>query len=137
MAAERAAEDAGSRKTVFLRRKPCAAGLALELACLPVVPVEVFCRGTAAWAHRIGRNVAGGTTADRADGPAGILQMFPEELVPVLLLEVFDSWRGIGLELLVLRGMGVIIGPLPERDVPGNEGNKPADLAVLILNNGE
>ena len=64
--------------------------------------------------------------------------VFPEIVLqkelPILFEERFDEREAVGGELLVLRGVGIIEGPLLERDISANEVNKPAVLLVKILN---
>ena len=50
------------------------------------------------------------------------------------LPEVGDEGELVNPELLVFRGMGIIKGPLFERDVSADEADQPAVLLVKVLN---
>ena len=53
---------------------------------------------------------------------------------PVLLDERFDDRQLVCKELLILRAVDLIMSPLLERDISADKENKPADLAILLLN---
>ena len=53
---------------------------------------------------------------------------------PVLLDERFDDWKLVREELLILRAVDFIMSPLLQRDISADKENKPADLAILLLN---
>ena len=59
--------------------------------------------------------------------------VFVPEL-PVLLDEGFDNGQLVGKKLLVFGAVEFIVSPLLERDVSADKENKPADLAILFLN---
>ena len=54
--------------------------------------------------------------------------------LPVLLDEGFDNGQLVGKKLLVFGAVEFIVSPLLERDVSADKENKPADLAILFLN---
>jgi hypothetical protein len=45
-----------------------------------------------------------------------------------------DLWELIHLELLVFWGVGIIKGPLPERDISADKIDQPAVLLIKLLN---
>ena len=51
-----------------------------------------------------------------------------------VLTKVSEKGEFVNLELLVFWGMGIIKGPLFERDVSANEADQPAVLLVKVLN---
>ena len=48
--------------------------------------------------------------------------------------ERLDDREAVSGKFVVFRGVGIIEGPLLERDISADEKNKPADLAILFLN---
>ena len=104
------------------RRESRAADFAKELAFGPVVFVEKRLRGIAAWAGAVIRDIRYGTPADRAYFlPIAFFVVRDQFFVGPVLPEVGDKREGINFEFLILRGMGIIEGPLFERDVSANE----------------
>ena len=64
--------------------------------------------------------------------------VFPEIVLqkelPILFEERFDEREAVGGELLVLRGVGIIEGPLSEGKISADEIQEPADSIILFLN---
>ena len=50
---------------------------------------------------------------------------------------LFDDWKFVREELLILRAVDLIMSRLLERDISADKVNKPADLAILFLNDSE
>lgn len=110
------------REAAFIRGKACTADLAEELAFGAIVLVEEGLRGIAAGAGTGVRDGALGAAADGADFLAVAFFVVGDKLpVSPVLPEVGDQGEGIGLELLVLRGMGIIESPLPEGEIPADK----------------
>ena len=122
------------REAAF-RRKPGRTDLAEELAFGAVILVKERFRGVTAWAGAVVRDIAFRASADRADFLAIAFLVVRDKLfVSPVLAEVGDQREFINLELLVLRGMGIIESPLFERDISADEVDKPAVLAIKVLN---
>ena len=118
-----------------LRRKPGRTDLAEELAFGAVILVKERFRGVTAWAGAVVRDIAFRASADGTDFLAIAFLVVRDKLfVSPVLAEVGDQREFINLELLVLRGMGIIESPLFERDISADEVDKPAVLAIKVLN---
>ena len=76
-----------------------------------------------------------GFTGWRAFSIAETIILVPE--FPVLLDERFDDRQLVCKELLILRAVDLIMSPLLERDISADKENKPADLAILFLNDSK
>ena len=48
--------------------------------------------------------------------------------------ERLDDREAVSGKFVVFRGVGIIEGPLLERDISTDKVNKPADLFMLVLN---
>ena len=122
------------REAAF-RRKPGRTDLAEELAFGAVILVKERFRGVTAWAGAVVREIAFRASADGTDFLAIAFLVVRDKLfVSRVLAEVGDQREFINLELLVLRGMGIIESPLFERDISADEVDKPAVLAIKVLN---
>lgn len=122
------------REAAF-RRKPGRTDLAEELAFGAVILVKERFRGVTAWAGAVVRDIAFRASADGTDFLAIAFLVVRDKLfVSPVLAEVGDQREFINLELLVLRGMGIIESPLFERDISADEVDKPAVLAIKVLN---
>ena len=99
------------------------------------LPADLALELTAA--ARVVINILMGCAAKRAYGICwfAIAEtiVFVLEL-PVLLDEGFDNGQLVGKKLLVFGAVEFIVSPLLERDVSADKENKPADLAILFLN---
>jgi hypothetical protein len=97
MPTEWAAKLVGFVESVLFRREQGMADLALVLALSPVVPVDVFSRGTAAGTSGSIGDVAVPAAPDRFDGTAvmGTL-VFSQEMIPVLMRDRDDLREGVG-----------------------------------------
>jgi hypothetical protein len=51
---------------------------------------------------------------------------------PVLCVRLYHR-KPVYLELLVLGRMGIVEGPLPERDISAENGDKPAVLLIKVV----
>ena len=122
------------REAAF-RRKPGRTDLAEELAFGAVILVKERFRGVTARAGAVVRDIAFRASADGTDFLAIAFLVVRDKLfVSPVLAEVGDQREFINLELLVLRGMGIIESPLFERDISADEVDKPAVLAIKVLN---
>lgn len=122
------------REAAF-RRKPGRTDLAEELAFGAVILVKERFRGVTAWAGAVVRDIAFRASDDGTDFLAIAFLVVRDKLfVSPVLAEVGDQREFINLELLVLRGMGIIESPLFERDISADEVDKPAVLAIKVLN---
>ena len=123
------------REAAFSRRKPGSTDLAEELPFGAVILVKKRFRGVTAWAGAVVRDIAFRASADGTDFLAIAFLVVRDKLfVSPVLAEVGDQREFINLELLVLRGMGIIESPLFERDISADEVDKPAVLAIKVLN---
>lgn len=123
------------RETIFVRGERSITGLAQELPFGTIVLVEKRFRGIAARAGAVVRDVAFRAVSDRPDLLAVALFVVRDEIfVRPVLAEVCNQREFINFELMVLWGMGIIKGPLFERDISANEVEHPAILLVKVLN---
>ena len=118
-------------ETVLIGREKCTADLAHQLTGFAVVTVQVRLRSLTGRAGTFFRNVAFGTALYRSDR----LSVFPcvvtVKILPVpVLVMVNDLWQLVHLELLVLGGMGIIEGPLFERNISADKVDQPAVLLI-------
>ena len=121
---------------VFSGNKGLPADLAFELPTAAGIVIDVFMRGVAERTYgicRYGTRLAF-LSFHRLEGfpIAEAVILVPE--FPVLLDERFDDWKLVREELLILRAVDFIMSPLLERDISADKENKPADLAILLLN---
>ena len=134
MLAVGAAEVQGREAVAFLGREPGVADFAQELPFLSVVPVEIHKWSLAAGAGAFCRYIAVPTPLYRKDPltiafvPVGN-QFF---IGPVLCVRLYHR-KPVYLELLVLGRMGIVEGPLPERDISAENGDKPAILLIKVV----
>jgi hypothetical protein len=104
------------------------------LPSLAVVAIQVKLRSFAGGAGTILWDVADRTAAYGSDGFTVFPRVVAVEILPVpVLVMVDDLWQLIHLELLVLRGMGIIEGPLLERDVSADKVDQPAVLLIKLM----
>ena len=119
--------------------KGLSADLAQELSAAAGVVVDIFMRSAAERTY----GICGHSTLpafagiDRLEGfpIAEAVILVPE--FPVLLDERFDDWKLVREELLILRAVDFIMSPLLQRDISADKENKPADLAILFLNDSK
>ena len=56
------------------------------------------------------------------------------EILPVpVLLVINNFWKLVHLELLILGGMGIVEGPLLERDISTDKVDQPAVLLIKLM----
>ena len=60
-----------------------------------------------------------------------------DKILTTLFDEGLDDRQFVREEFLILRAVDFIMGPLFERDVSADKENKPADLAILFLNDSK
>jgi hypothetical protein len=105
------------------------------LSGFAVVAVEIGLWSFAGRAGAVFWDVTLRATADRHDRFAispGIVAV-KILIIPVLMV-MNDLWELIHLELLVFWGVGIIKGPLPERDISADKIDQPAVLLIKLLN---
>ena len=106
--------------------------LVLSVAAIVIVKIVVRCpTKRAAGIFRNGFSIA---ALNGSDGFAVLPEIVFKEKLPVLFDERPDERERVGSKLLVLRGVGIIKGPLLEGDISANEIQEPADSFVLFLN---
>ena len=122
MSAVGAAQGELFRETVFPRGEGSGADLAGELAGGTVVAVEVRLWCIAGRAFAVLWDITFFTPGNRKDLFAVfMLEIRNEELpVPAVLVEL-DPGEFIRFEFLILLGVGIIKGPLSERDISADE----------------
>ena len=134
MGTVRALEGKDPGETALIRREACSADLTQQLAGFAVVAIQVRLGSLTGRAGTILRNVAFGTALHRSDR----LSVFPCVVtvkslpVPVLVM-VNDLWQLVHLELLVLGGMGIVEGPLLERNISADKVDQPAVLLIKMM----
>ena len=111
------------------------ADLALILALAAVIIVNEMMWGTAERADDIFRDGPAVSSLHRLDGFFVAPKVVLEEKLPVLFDEGFDMRQFIDFELLIFGRMGILIGPLLERDISADKVDQPAVLLVKMLNN--
>ena len=124
---------------VFSGNKGLPADLAFELPTAAGIVIDVFMRGVAERTYgicRCGTRLAF-LSFHRLEGfpIAETVILVPE--FPVLFDEGLDDRQFVREEFLILRAVDFIMGPLFERDVSADKENKPADLAILFLNDSK
>lgn len=114
----------------------CLAYLAQNLTFLfAIVPHEIIHRGITCRTGTVFWNITLYPAEYRTNGFMVAPLVIRDEVFPVpVLLVGYDFGKLINLELLVLRGMGIVKSPLLERDISTDKVNKPADLFLLVLN---
>ena len=116
--------------------KGLSADLAFELSAAAGVVVNIFVGCAAKRAYGIGwdRTLFAFMGFDRFYGfPITEAVILVPEL-PVLFEERLDNGKLIRKEFLVFRAVDFIMSPLLERDISADKKNKPANLAILFLN---
>lgn len=98
-----------------------ATDLALVLPVAAIVIIEIVVRGTAERADGIHRDGFSVTPLDRPGGFAILPEIVLQEELPVLFDEWLDDGEAVSGKLLVFRGVGIIEGPLLERDMSADE----------------
>jgi hypothetical protein len=118
-------------KTVLIRREEGCTDLAHQLTGLSVVTVQIRLGSLADGTGAILRDVAFRPTLNRFDRLAVFPSIVVVEVFPVPFLVMVDNLRQlIHLELLVLWGVGIIKGPLFERDVLTDKVYQPDILLI-------
>ena len=122
--------------TFFLGYKGLSVDLALKLAMAAGVVVNILMGCTTKRAYGIcwDRALLAFVRLDRFYGftITETIVFIPE--LPVLFDERLDNGQFIRKEFLVFWAGEFIMGPLLERDISADKENKPADLAILFLN---
>ena len=124
---------------LFSVYKGLSADLAQELSAAAGVVVDIFMRSAAERTYgicRYGTRLAF-LSFHRLEGfpIAETVILVPE--FPVLFDEGLDDRQFVREAFLILRAVDFIMGPLFERDVSADKENKPADLAILFLNDSK
>ena len=110
------------REAAFVRGEPGGTDLAEELTFGAVVPVQEGLWSIAAWAGAAVWYITFRAAADGADLLAIAFFVVGDKLfVRPVLAEVGHQGEPVDPELLVLWGMGIIKGPLLERDVSADK----------------
>jgi len=130
----RALKGKGPGETVLIRREKGPADFAHQLAGFAVIAVQVRLGSLAGRTGAILRNVALGASPHGFDR----LSVFPcvvtVEILPVPVLMMVDNLRElIDLEPLILGGMGIVEGPLLERDISTDKVDQPAVLLIKLM----
>ena len=124
---------------IFSGNKGLSADLAFELSTTAGIVIDVFMRGTAERAY----DIYWYSTFLAFLGFYGLEGFSIAEAVilvpefPVLFDEGLDNRQFVREEFLILGAVDFIMGPLFERDVSADKENKPADLAILFLNDSK
>ena len=108
--------------------------LALVLSVAAIVIIEIVVGSAAERKEGILRDGFPVTALDRSEGFAILPAVVFQEELPVLFDEGFDNREAVSGKLLVFRGMGIIEGPLLERDISADKVQKPANGFKLLLN---
>ena len=111
------------------------ADLALVLSVAAVIIVDEMMGSTAERTNDIFRNGSAVSSLHRLDGFSVAPKVVLEEKLPVLFDKGFDMRQFIDFELLIFGRMGILIGPLLERDISADKVDQPAVLLVKMLNN--
>ena len=123
-------------KSCLTRGEQFTADLAQILPFGTVVSVEILNRSSTAGAVKILRNFSISPTPDRFELAAVMAALVLQaEMLPVLVSGRDDLGKGVRLELFVLRRVRVIEGPLFQRYVSADKGEKPAILLVKSFDN--
>ena len=124
------------RNDFFSVHKGLSTDLAFKLPATAGVVINIVMRGTAERTDGIRRDctLLAIVWFDRLYGLA-----VPETVVlipkqPVLFYEGLDDGQLIRKEFLIFGAVEFIMSPLSERDISSDKENKPADLAILFLN---
>jgi hypothetical protein len=138
IAAEGTAEDHVLFDRIGIGRESVAADLAEKLAFIAVVFVEVDHGSTASGTADVFQNVTVLTALDRLKLFTILPAVVLEKILPVPTLrgraDIAEDRRFIDLVFLVLGRVGIIKGPLPERDISADKIDQPAVLLIKLLN---
>ena len=124
---------------LFSVYKGLSTDLALELTAAAGVVVDIFMWSAAERTY----DICGHSTLLAFPGfyrlesfpIAEAIILVPE--LPILLDERFDDRQLVCKELLILRAVDLIMSPLLQRNISADKENKPADLAILFLNDSK
>lgn len=111
-----------------------ATDFALVLAVAAVIIIEVVVRGTAKRTDSILGDGFPIAPLNRFDGLTILPEIVLQKELPVLFDEWLDDREAICGKLLIFRGVGIIEGPLLERDISADKVQEPANSFVLFLN---
>ena len=126
------------REAVLVRGESCSTDFTEKLVFGAVVFVEKRLRGITAGTGAVIGDVTFRAAADGSDLlTIALFKVRDEIFVSPVLPEVGNKREFINLELLVLRGMGIIKSPLFEGDVSADKSNQPAVLLIKGLNERE
>ena len=106
----------------------------MVLSVAAIVVVEVVVRCPTKRAEDIFRDGFSIAALNRFDRFAVFPEIVLQKELPILFEERFDEREAVGGELLVLRGVGIIEGPLSEGNISADEIQEPADSIILFLN---
>jgi len=101
--------------------KGLATDFALILSIAAVIVIDILMRGTANRTHDIRRNDPAITSLDWSEFFLVSPEIVFEKEAVVLLMKGFDDRKLIDFEFLVLWRMGIVIGPLFERDISADK----------------
>ena len=110
------------------------ADFALELPIAAIIIVEIVVRCPTKRTEGIFRDGFTIAALNGSDGFAVLPEIVFKEKLPVLFDERLEEREAVGSKLLVFRGVGIIEGPLLERDISADEVQEPANSFVLFLN---
>lgn len=132
--AVRTTEVQGREAIVVIWREPGIADFTEQLAFRTVVLIEIDRRRFTARTRTILGNIAVFPAGDRFDEFTITLLPVRDQIFigPILSIRL-DKGEFIDLELLVFRRMGIIKGPLFERDKSADKADQPAILLIKVL----
>ena len=107
---------------------------ALELPIAAIIIVEIVVRCPTKRTEGIFRDGFTIAALNGCDRFAVFPEIVLQKELPILFDERFDEREAVGGELLVLRGVGIIEGPLSEGNISADEIQEPADSIILFLN---
>jgi hypothetical protein len=107
---------------------------ALVLSVAAIVVVEVVVRCPTKRTEDIFRDGFSIAALNGCDRFAVFPEIVLQKELPILFDERFDEREAVGGELLVLRGVGIIEGPLSEGKISADEIQEAADSIILFLN---
>ena len=134
MGTVRALEGKDLGETALIRREACSADLTQQLADFTVVAVQIRLRSFAGRTGAFLWDIAIRPALYRSDRFSVFPCVVTVEILPVpVLVMVDDLWQLIHLKLLILGGMGIVEGPLLERDISADKVDQPAVLLIKLM----
>lgn len=108
--------------------------LALVLSVAAIIIIEIVVWSATEGTDDILGNGFPIAPLDRSEGFAIFPEVVFQKELPVLFDEGLDDREAVSGKLLVFRGVGIIEGPLLERDISADKVQEPANSFVLFLN---